>query len=72
MRKVKFPVIAANVKLKNETYLRDDMFRPSIVLDVDGRKLGIIGYLTQEVKALLGPTVNMDGVEITDEVLEIK
>lgn len=69
---MKFPVIAANVKLKNETYLRDDMFRPSIVLDVDGRKLGIIGYLTQEVKALLGPTVNMDGVEITDEVLEIK
>lgn len=72
MRQVKYPVLAANVNLQNEPYLHADLFQPSITVDVDGRKIGIIGYLSRDVKSLVGHSVKMDGVEITDEVFAIK
>lgn len=56
----------------NLTYFDSDLIQPSIILDVSGQKVGVIGYLSQEVQILVGNTVNLDGVDFTDEKVAIK
>ena len=68
MREIDFPVLAANLDLDNEPILKTDSLKPSMVIEVDGRKVGIIGYLTPETKE-----VAIDNnVEFIDEVVAIK
>ncbi|KRT85118.1 Calcineurin-like phosphoesterase [Oryctes borbonicus] len=48
---VDFPLVAANIDFKNETVLAENVI-PYTVLDVRGRKVGIVGYLTPETKLM--------------------
>lgn len=60
------PILATNVILKNgETYPN---LHKSIIMDVEGTKVGVIGYLTLESN-LLDST---DNIEYIDEVIAMK
>lgn len=72
MTKIKFPVLAANVNFKDKSHLKADMIRASLRLEVDGRKIGIVGYLSKELRNLVRPSVSLDGIELSDEILAIK
>lgn len=65
---MKFPVLAANLILDNEPELITESLKPSHVFEIDGKKIGVIGYLTPETKEVAGP----NNVEFTDEVEAIK
>lgn len=47
---VKFPVLAANLVLDDEPELKVPSLVPSLVKEINGVKIGIIGYLTPETK----------------------
>lgn len=69
MKEIDFPVLAANLKLEKEPGLASArMLMPSLIKEVDGRKIGIIGYLTPETKEVAGP----NEVEFVEEVIAIK
>ncbi|XP_032791055.2 snake venom 5'-nucleotidase isoform X2 [Daphnia magna] len=57
------PVIAANVDTSGEPRL-DGKIPKSKVVEIDGRRIGIIGYLTRETQFISSP----EGVKIVDEV----
>lgn len=55
--------------LTNEPVLVKENLKPSMIIDAkDGRKIGIIGYLTPETKEVAIP----NNVEFIDEVVAIK
>lgn len=58
----------ANWKLDDEPELVTRSLKPSTVLEVEGRQIGIIGYLTGQTKEM---TIGR-GVEFLDEVTSIK
>lgn len=63
-----FPVLAANLGLDDEPELKTETLMPSKTFDIDGRKVGIIGYLTPETKTVaIG-----NKVEFNDEVIALK
>jgi 5'-nucleotidase len=69
LKEIDFPVLAANLDLAKEPGLASaSWLTPSIVKEVKGRKIGIIGYLTPETKEVAGP----NEVEFIDEVVAIK
>lgn len=59
MNTARFPVIAANLDVRRDPRLRK--LRPSTVINVKGRRVGIIGAVTPELPAISspGPTVRM-------------
>lgn len=69
LKEIDFPVLAANLDLEKEPGLASAKWLvPSITKTVEGRKIGIIGYLTPETKEVAGP----NKVEFIDEVEAIK
>jgi 5'-nucleotidase len=60
--------LAANLILDDEPVLQTEQLIPSLVVEIEGRKVGIIGYLTPETKNL----AIANRVEFVDEVVAIK
>lgn len=58
----------ANLKLVNEPDLETRSLKASIVIEIAGRKVGVIGYLTGQTKEM----VEGRGVVFLDEVVSIK
>lgn len=52
LKHVKTPVVACNLNLTTEPKLNLPNLTPSKVLDVDGRKIGVIGYLTPDTMVI--------------------
>jgi 5'-nucleotidase/UDP-sugar diphosphatase len=73
--KVQFPVISANVLAGDSSKLRDRI-KPSVVVDVGGQKVGIVGAVTNDTEELSSPGPNViiaDDVQtITAAVQELK
>jgi len=65
--KVKFPVISANVLAGDGSKL-GDRIKPSLVLDVGGQKIGIVGAVTNDTEELSSPGPK---VMIADDVQTI-
>lgn len=65
--KVQFPVVTANVKATAASKL-GDRIKPSLVLDVGGQKIGIVGAVTNDTPELSSPGPN---VTIADDVQTI-
>lgn len=68
IEKIDFPLLIANMDVSNDTGLSHIKLEPSLVVEVDGRKVGIIGYLTPLTK-LLSTGIY---VEFSDEIEAIK
>ena len=49
-----FPVVAANLDASGEARLKD-LFVPSVVLEVGGQKIGVVGYISPDTPELAGP-----------------
>ncbi|KAI4464147.1 nucleotidase-related [Holotrichia oblita] len=62
-----FPIVAANIDFRNETVLAANV-KPHVVLNVEGRKVGIIGYLTPETELM----ATIGNIRIQDEVTAIR
>ncbi|KRB51754.1 multifunctional 2',3'-cyclic-nucleotide 2'-phosphodiesterase/5'-nucleotidase/3'-nucleotidase [Rhizobium sp. Root708] len=65
--KVKFPVISANVLAGDGSKL-GDRIKPSLVLDVGGQKIGIVGAVTNDTEEISSPGPK---VMIADDVQSI-
>lgn len=68
LREVDFPVLISNMKLTGEPELEVESLKKSTVLDVAGRRIGVIGYLT----LMTQQEVIGRGVEFLDEIVSIK
>jgi 5'-nucleotidase / UDP-sugar diphosphatase len=72
---IKFPVLSANVKANAQSKV-GDRIKPSIVLDVGGQKIGIVGAVTNDTPELASPGPNIaieeDIKTITAEVEKLK
>src|SRR5262245_16954698 len=64
---IKFPVASANIKPNDQSKLKG-RFTPSIVLDVGGQKIGIVGAVTHDVVDISSPGPNL---EIGDPAADI-
>jgi 5'-nucleotidase len=73
--KAKFPVVSANV-VPNDKSGAAGKFKPSIVVEVGGQKIGIIGAVTNDTPELASPGPNIaiadDVKSITAEVEKLK
>ncbi|OWV66307.1 multifunctional 2',3'-cyclic-nucleotide 2'-phosphodiesterase/5'-nucleotidase/3'-nucleotidase [Rhizobium sp. R339] len=73
--KVQFPVVTANVKARAASKL-GDRIKPSLVLDVGGQKIGIVGAVTNDTPELSSPgpnvTIEDDVQTITSAVQDLK
>ncbi|MDM9625837.1 5'-nucleotidase C-terminal domain-containing protein [Rhizobium sp. S152] len=67
MDKVAFPVTAANVEISDASTIKKKP-EPSVVLDIGGQKIGIIGVVTTETPELASPGPN---IKFTDDVAAI-
>lgn len=56
------------MNLDDEPELKTKWLMPSKIFEIDGRKVGIIGYLTPETKDVAVP----NNVEFIDEVVALK
>jgi len=72
---IKFPVVSANVKPKDESKLKG-RFTPSLVIEVGGQKIGIVGGVTNDVVDISSPgpnlTIDDDAKSIAAEVEKLK
>ncbi|MBZ9809810.1 MULTISPECIES: bifunctional metallophosphatase/5'-nucleotidase [unclassified Mesorhizobium] len=72
---IRFPVLGANVKANAQSKLGDRV-KPSIVVEVGGQKIGIIGAVTNDTPELATPGPNIaiedDVKSITAEVEKLK
>ncbi|CAG0884857.1 unnamed protein product [Cyprideis torosa] len=61
LKAVEFPVLAANVNATAEPLI-NGLFLPYVVVNVDGRHVGIIGFLTPDTESLAnpGPTIKFE------------
>ncbi|GJQ84628.1 hypothetical protein Trydic_g12658 [Trypoxylus dichotomus] len=66
-----FSLVAANINFRNETVLAEHV-KPYTVLNVKGRKVGVVGYLTPETKlmATIGDIVFEDEVNAVRRACE--
>ncbi|MBL0371715.1 5'-nucleotidase C-terminal domain-containing protein [Rhizobium sp. KVB221] len=73
--KVQFPVVTANVVAGYESKIKDRIV-PSLVLDVGGQKIGIVGAVANDTDTLASPGPNImigiDDKAIGDEVQKLK
>ena len=58
IRMARFPVLAANLDLTDEPALRD-LIEPSVVIDVAGEKVGIVGAVTPDLPNISSPGPNV-------------
>lgn len=63
-----YPIVTANLDLTNEPEMAASNLMNSTILIVNGRKIGIIGYLTPETKYI----ASVGKVEFYDEVESIQ
>ncbi|MEI8702698.1 5'-nucleotidase C-terminal domain-containing protein [Mesorhizobium sp. ISC15] len=72
---IQFPVLGANVKANAQSKLGDRV-KPSIVIEVGGQKIGIVGAVTNDTPELASPGPNVkiedDVKSITSEVEKLK
>ncbi|MBN9237200.1 MULTISPECIES: 5'-nucleotidase C-terminal domain-containing protein [Phyllobacteriaceae] len=72
---IKFPVLSANVKASAAAKV-GDRIKPSVVVEVGGQKIGIIGAVTNDTPELASPgpniTIEDDVKTITAEVEKLK
>lgn len=68
LKQVKFPVVAANINTDKEPNMKVDNLVKSVVLERNGVKIGIIGFLTPDTK--FSSVAN--NIEYYDEVEAIK
>lgn len=69
LNSVNFPVLVSNLQLpNNHSLLQTKSLKKSVVFDVKGTKVGVIGYLTPETKFLTPP----NDVEYISEIDGIK
>ncbi|RUM97493.1 LysM peptidoglycan-binding domain-containing protein [Pseudaminobacter arsenicus] len=72
---IKFPVLSANVQANAQSKV-GDRIKPSIVLEVGGQKIGIIGAVTTDTPEVASPgpniTIEDDIKTITAEVEKLK
>ena len=72
---IKFPVLSANVKASAASKV-GDRIKPSLVLDVGGQKIGIVGAVTTDTPEVASPgpniTIEDDIKTITAEVEKLK
>lgn len=75
MEMIKFPVASANVVPNDQSKLKGK-FTPSLVLDVGGQKIGIVGGITNDTAELASPGPNVaieeDVKSMTAEVEKLK
>lgn len=75
LEKVQFPVLSANVHPNAQSKV-GDRIKPSIVLEVGGEKIGIIGAVTTDTPEIASPgpniTIDDDIRTITAEVEKLK
>ncbi|TGQ52797.1 LysM peptidoglycan-binding domain-containing protein [Mesorhizobium sp. M1C.F.Ca.ET.193.01.1.1] len=73
--KAKFPIVSANV-MPNDKSGANGKFKPSIVVEVGGQKIGIVGAVTNDTPELASPGPNVaiadDVKSITAEVEKLK
>lgn len=65
---VKFPVVAANLDFSQQDIFNGTTVPKSVVLEVAGRKIGVIGYLTPTTKEI---SLTQE-VDLTDEIQAVK
>lgn len=63
-----FPIVTSNLDLSQEPKLRESKLLNSTILEVEGKKIGIIGYLTPETKSI----AMADNVIFRDEIETIR
>lgn len=63
-----YPIVTANLDLSQQPDLAATKLKNSTILEVNGRKIGVIGYLTPETKILS----TTDNVIFKDEVESIR
>ncbi|MET3581393.1 5'-nucleotidase [Mesorhizobium robiniae] len=72
---IQFPVLGANVKANAQSKLGDRV-KPSVVIEVGGQKIGIVGAVTNDTAELASPgpnvTIEDDVKSITSEVKKLK
>ncbi|TIY02924.1 MAG: multifunctional 2',3'-cyclic-nucleotide 2'-phosphodiesterase/5'-nucleotidase/3'-nucleotidase, partial [Mesorhizobium sp.] len=72
---IKFPVLGANVTANAQSKLGDRV-KPSIVIEVGGQKIGVVGAVTNATPELASPgpnvTIEDDVKSITSEVEKLK
>jgi len=72
---VKFPVLSANVKAASASTIIDRI-KPSLVLEVGGQKIGIVGAVTTDTPEIASPgpniTIEDDIATITAEVKKLE
>jgi 2',3'-cyclic-nucleotide 2'-phosphodiesterase (5'-nucleotidase family) len=61
-------VLAANLDLDEEPVLQVETLKPSHTFEIDGVKIGVVGYLTPETKEV----AKGNQVEFIDEIVAIK
>ena len=70
-----FPLLATNVDTSDEPLLRDRLAR-SAVIERDGERYGVVGYITEETPSLSspGPTLSFASVDetVTEAVRELE
>ncbi|XP_078585647.1 snake venom 5'-nucleotidase-like isoform X1 [Branchiostoma floridae x Branchiostoma japonicum] len=66
LRNVTFPVVACNIDTSGEPELQG-LIRPSVVLDIGGEKVGIVGYILVNTPAI-SPTGNLVFLEEVESV----
>jgi 5'-nucleotidase len=75
MDMIKFPVVSANVVPNDQSKLKGK-FTPSLVLEVGGQKIGIVGGVTNDVVDISSPGPNLkiedDAKSIAAEVEKLK
>lgn len=64
---LKFPIISSNVKKSDGT----DLFKPYIIKEINGVKIGIIGFSTPETAYKTSPK-NVEGLKFVDPAVEAK
>ncbi|KAG5677132.1 hypothetical protein PVAND_006914 [Polypedilum vanderplanki] len=64
LKEIDFPVLAANLDLEKEPSLKVDILKPSHIFEIDGIKIGVVGYLTPETKEV----AKGNQVEFIDEI----
>ncbi|MEC0369435.1 5'-nucleotidase C-terminal domain-containing protein [Paenibacillus chibensis] len=64
---LKFPMLSSNVKKSDGT----DLFKPYTIKEVDGVKIGVIGFSTPETSYKTSPK-NVEGLTFADPAVEAK
>ncbi|HEY5818284.1 MAG TPA: bifunctional UDP-sugar hydrolase/5'-nucleotidase [Mesorhizobium sp.] len=63
----KFPILGVNIKPNNQSKANGKI-KPSVVLDIGGQKIGVIGAVTTETPEIASPGPN---IQIEDDVANI-